>query len=155
MIRGKYAPLIGARTAPLVEKSMQNSKLFGASTLLACALLTSQFAFGHHSFAAEFDENDCRDFTGVLTSLDWQNPHAYFYMEIAKEDGAVESWSFQTYALITLKRSGTGRQVFMENIGKEIWVRGCVARNGREHYAAAGLMRLPDGELRQVGQIQN
>jgi hypothetical protein len=69
--------------------------------------------------------------------------------------GKVESWSFQTYALITLKRSGSDRQVFMENIGKEVWVRGCLARNGRERYAAAGTMRTADGVLRQVGQLQD
>lgn len=112
-------------------------------------------AVAHHSFAAEFDENDCRDFTGTLTALDWQNPHAYFHMDIIADDGTVENWSFQTYALITLKRSGTDRGVLMQNIGEEIWVRGCVAKNGRERYAAAGLIRLRDGELRQIGQIQN
>src|SRR5262245_4995994 len=79
----------------------------------------------HHSFAAEFDGNNCRDFTGTLTKIDWQNPHAYFYLDVKDAAGRVESWSFQTYALITLKRAGTDRQTFVDNIGKEIWVRGC------------------------------
>ncbi len=118
-------------------------------------LLITVPAQAHHAFAAEFDADNCQDFTGVLTRLDWQNPHAYFYLDIEDESGNVEEWSFQTYALITLKRSGTPRQVFMENIGQEIWVRGCLARNGRERYAAAGTMRVSDGILRQVGQIQN
>jgi hypothetical protein len=118
-------------------------------------MLLASSSFAHHSFAAEFDANNCRDFTGVLTRLDWQNPHAYFYLDVTNEDGAVETWSFQTYALITLKRSGTDRQVFMENIGTEIWVRGCLAKNGRERYAAAGTLRASDGVLRQVGQLQD
>jgi hypothetical protein len=112
-------------------------------------------ALAHHSFAAEFDAKNCRDFTGTLTALDWQSPHAYFYLDVADEKGNVENWSFQTYALITLRRSGTDRQVFMENIGKEVWVRGCLARNGNEHYAAAGTMKFGDGVLRQVGQLQD
>ncbi len=90
-----------------------------------------------------------------MTALDWQNPHAYFYLDVTGDDGSVENWSFQTYALITLKRSGTDRSVLMQNIGEEIWVRGCLSKNGRERYAAAGLIRLSDGELRQIGQIQN
>lgn len=122
-------------------------------------VLTALFPFlsahGHHSFAAEFDGNNCRDFTGVLTKLDWQNPHAYFYLDVKDDGGATQSWSFQTYALITLKRAGTDRQLFIDNIGKEVFVRGCVAKNGREHYAAAGTMRFADGVLRQVGQLQN
>ena len=109
----------------------------------------------HHSFAAEFDGNNCRDFTGVLTKLDWQSPHAYFFVDIKDADGKVENWSFQTYALITLRRNGTERQLFIENMGKEVWVRGCVAKNGKKNYAAAGTMKFPDGILRQVGQLQD
>ena len=123
------------------------------AAILACVLVPN--AFPHHAFVAEFDSDNCRDFNGVLTSIDWQNPHAFFYMDIQDADGNVESWSFQTYALITLKRSGSDLQFFMENIDKEIWVRGCLAKNGRERYAAAGTLRASDGVLRQVGQIQN
>ena len=127
--------------------------VLGAAVITSLAPLGS--AHAHHSFAAEFDGNNCRDFTGVLTKLDWQNPHAYFYLDVKDESGATQSWSFQTYALITLKRAGTDRQLFIDNIGKEVFVRGCLAKNGREHYAAAGTMRFSDGELRQVGQLQN
>jgi hypothetical protein len=112
-------------------------------------------SFAHHSFAAEFDSNTCRNFTGTLTRIDWQNPHGYFYMDIKDASGKVESWSFQTYALITLKRAGTDRQMFIENIGKETWVRGCLAKNGRKNYAAAGTLKFADGVLRQVGQLQD
>ena len=127
------------------------------ATLLAVLTTTALPATvaAHHAFAAEFDETNCRDFTGILTDIDWQNPHAFFYMDVADENGEVHNWSFQTYALITLKRAGTGLDYFKRNIGKEVWVRGCLARNGREHYASAGFMRAEDGVLRQMGQIQN
>jgi hypothetical protein len=76
-------------------------------------------------------------------------------MDIKNEAWKVENWSFQTYALITLRRNGTDRQLFIENMGKEIWVRGCVAKNGKDHYAAAGTLKFTDGILRQVGQLQD
>jgi hypothetical protein len=127
-----------------------------AGTLAAVALLlTAPAALAHHSFAAEFDGKNCRDFTGTLTKLDWQNPHAYLYVDVKEADGHVEPWSFQTYALITLRRAGNDRQVFLDNVGKEVWVRGCIARNGRKNYAAAGTLKFPDGVLRQVGQLQD
>jgi uncharacterized protein DUF6152 len=137
------------------EVFMKIPRLLCALTVACIVLLLAPPSFAHHSFAAEFDGNNCRDFTGILTRLDWQSPHAYFYMDIKDASGKVESWSFQTYALITLRRSGTDRQVFLDNIGKEVWVRGCLARNGRERYAAAGTMKLSDGVLRQVGQLQD
>lgn len=129
--------------------------LRGTVVALVFGLVSSAPAVAHHSFAAEFDPDNCRDFDGTLTELDWQSPHAFFYVDIADDEGNVANWSFQTYSLITLRRNGTGRQVFMDNIGQPVWIRGCLSRNGREHYAAAGLMRFPDGVLRQVGQIQN
>ena len=108
----------------------------------------------HHSFAAEWDSKKCREFTGTLTKLDWQNPHPYFFVDV-KEGGKVETWSFQAYSPVTLRRNGTDRQVFLDNIGKEVWVRGCVAKNGTPNAAAAGTLKFSDGELRQVGQLQD
>lgn len=127
----------------------------GAAAVVGGLLLTAESSLAHHSFAAEFDGKNCRDFTGVLTKLDWQSPHAYFYMDVKDAGGKVANWSFQTYALITLRRNGTERQLFLENMGKEVWVRGCLARNGKEHYAAAGTLKFADGVLRQVGQLQD
>jgi len=127
-----------------------------ALAIVACGvLLASMPARAHHSFAAEFDSANCKDFEGTLTKVDWQNPHAYFYMDVKDASGKAESWSFQTYALITLKRAGLERQVFVDNVGKEVWVRGCIAKNGKKNYAAAGTMKFPDGVLRQVGQLQD
>ena len=108
----------------------------------------------HHSFAAEWDANNCRDFVGTLTKIDWQNPHPYFFVDVRSGDGKVETWSFQAYSPITLRRNGTDRDVFLANVGKEVWVRGCLARNGKPHAAAAGTLKFADGVLRQVGQIQ-
>jgi len=134
---------------------MRILKVFGLPALTVGSLLLAVPSFAHHSFAAEFDANNCKDFSGTLTKIDWQNPHGYFYMDVKDSNGKVESWSFQTYALITLKRAGIERQFFVENIGKELWVRGCLAKNGRTNYAAAGLLKGPDGVLHQVGQLQD
>ena len=49
----------------------------------------------------------------------------------------------------------TDRQLFIDNIGKEVWVRGCLARNATSNHAAAGTLKFSDGVLRQVGQLQD
>ena len=134
---------------------MRIPKLVGSTTMTAALILLAAPSFAHHSFAAEFDANNCREFTGTLTKIDWQNPHGYFYMDIKDANGKAESWSFQTYALITLKRAGIDRQFFIDNVGKEVWVKGCLAKNGRTNYAAAGLFKGADGVLRQMGQLQD
>jgi hypothetical protein len=123
---------------------------------IACAVLLAAAApsSAHHSFAAEWDSNNCREFTGTLTKIDWQNPHPYFYVDVKDASGKVENWSFQAYSPVTLRRNGTDRKVFLDNVGKDVWVRGCLARNHNPKAAAAGTLRFSDGVLRQVGQLQ-
>lgn len=115
-------------------------------------LLLAIPSYAHHSFAAEFDATKCADFNGTLTSVEWQNPHGYFHVDVKNASGIVESWTFQTVSIITLKRSGTTRRDFLDNIGKPVYVRGCLAKNGVKNRAAAETMKLPDGQLRIVGQ---
>ena len=129
--------------------------VLGAAAMTFALFLAAATTSAHHSFAAEWDSSNCREFTGVLTKLDWQNPHPYFYMDIKNAAGKVENWSFQAYSPVTLRRNGTDRQVFLDNIGKEVWVRGCLARNGKALAAAAGTLKFSDGVLRQVGQLQD
>src|SRR5215216_2714830 len=77
------------------------------ATVVFCALsLCAAPSRAHHSFAAEFDGRNCREFIGILTKLDWQSPHPYFYMDVRDASGKVQNWSFQTYAPITLRRAG-------------------------------------------------
>jgi hypothetical protein len=138
-----------------MEVSMKIPSVLGAAAMTCGLFLLAAPSFAHHSFAAEWDGTNCRDFTGVLTKLDWQNPHPYFYVDIKDAAGKVENWSFQAYSPVTLRRNGTDRQVFLDNIGKEVWVRGCLARNGKLNAAAAGTLKFSDGVLRQVGQLQD
>jgi Family of unknown function (DUF6152) len=135
---------------------MKTPRILGAAAATIGVLLVAVPSFAHHSFAAEFDATKCREFTGTLTKLEWTNPHGFFYVDVKDAGGEVQNWSFQTYALITLRRAGTDRQLFLDNIGKEVWVRGCVAKNGRPNYAAAGSLKFAsDGVLRQMGQLQD
>jgi hypothetical protein len=134
-----------------------------ATRRVRCATVAAAFALGlaaspssaHHSFAAEWDATKCRDFTGTLRKLDWQNPHPYFYVDVKDEKGKVENWSFQAYSPVTLRRNGTDRQVFLDHINKDVWIRGCLSKTGKPNAAAAGTLKFSDGVLRQVGQIQD
>src|SRR3954471_23635541 len=123
--------------------------------IAGAVLLPAAPSTAHHSFAAEWDSTNCREFTGTLTKLDWQNPHPYFYIDIRDAEGKVENWSFQAYSPVTLRRNGTDRQVFLDNIGKEVVVRGCLSKTGTPFAAAAGTLKFADGVMRQVGQIQD
>ena len=49
----------------------------------------------HHAFAAEFDANKPVEFTGVVTRMEWVNPHVWITLDVKKPDGSVEQWKFE------------------------------------------------------------
>jgi Family of unknown function (DUF6152) len=120
--------------------------LMAAVTFLSMA----PAAFAHHSYQAEFDAHKCMDMRGTLTKVNWDNPHMYFYMDTTDASGKVTSWAFEGHALAALQRSGTHKATLTDNIGKEVSVRACLAKNG-EHKAAAEWLTTPDGVAHFIG----
>jgi hypothetical protein len=107
-------------------------------------------AFAHHSYQAEFDSSKCADLKGTMTKVDWDNPHIYFYMNIKDASGNVAPWTFEGHSLPALQRNGTHKVDFTQNIGKEMGVRACMAKNGGNR-AAAETITTPDGAVHVVG----
>lgn len=121
--------------------------VFGLLLLLAAAP-----ASAHHAFAAEFDAKNCSEVTGVLTKVDYQNPHAYVYLNATNAAGQVEEVTYQLSSPSNLKRNGADRPTLMKSVGKTVTVRGCASRNGEANRFAASFIKLADGIVQRVGQ---
>src|SRR5579883_3435154 len=65
----------------------------------------------HHSFSAEFDENKPIKVTGVVTRVEWANPHIWYYLDVKDEKGNVTNWGFSGGAPNQLQRRGITREV--------------------------------------------
>ncbi len=98
--------------------------------------------YGHHSFAAEFDPSKAVRITGVLTKVEWTNPHAYFYLDVKDEHGSVVNWALEGGAPNTLSRRGFRRADI--KIGDTMIVDGYVAKDG-SHLMDARRITLGDG----------
>jgi hypothetical protein len=110
--------------------------------------------FAHHGFNVEFDGTKCMDLKGTLSNILWENPHAYFDMEVPDASGKTATWHLEMITPNALKRNGTTRQDFLSNMGKVMDARICPARAGAgENRGAAEYIKLADGVIRIVGQI--
>jgi hypothetical protein len=75
--------------------------------LTALTLLAGTAALGaHHSFSSEYDQNKPVTLTGVVTKLEWLNPHARFYIDVKDASGKVTSWNFELASVNSLRRNG-------------------------------------------------
>ena len=95
----------------------------------------------HHSFAAQYDSNAPIELDGVITRVEWKNPHAHFYVDVA--DGAtVANWDMELASPNMLTRNGWSRDALKE--GDHVIVTGSRARDGT-NTAATTLITLDDG----------
>tara|TARA_Y100001970_G_C13497300_1_gene491907 strand:+ start:82 stop:465 length:384 start_codon:yes stop_codon:yes gene_type:complete len=84
----------------------------------------------HHSFAAEFLEDEIGTIEGMVTEVWFKNPHVRYYLEIQTETGKTESWDIRTDSPTLLVRSGWTRKTIQE--GDHIKVLGHLGRDGRK-----------------------
>jgi hypothetical protein len=110
---------------------------------LACLTLAAFPLFAHHSFAAEYDSSKPVEFKGVVTKLDWMNPHVYFYVDVKTDDGKTINWACEAGNPNALARRGWKKSSL--KAGDEITVKGFRAKDG-SFTANARSIVLADGQ---------
>ena len=96
----------------------------------------------HHSFAAQYDANKPVTLKGIVSKVEWTNPHARFYVDVRDETGTVTNWNLELASPNVLVRNGWSRKSLM--VGDEIVVEGSLAKDGSK-MANARVVRLADG----------
>src|SRR5438445_13146377 len=83
----------------------------GTCSRLAVAglLMAGMAAWAHHSVQAEFDLNKPITLTGVVTKVEWINPHSYLYLDVKDDSGNLKHWAFEMAGPGALRRAGLSR----------------------------------------------
>lgn len=108
----------------------------------ALAILAGSPVLAHHSFSTEYDKTKPVSVTGVVSKVEWRNPHIWFYVDVKDSRGQVTTWGFSGAPPSFLTRQGISRDVM--KVGDVIKVDGFMARDG-SHNASGGRVTFADG----------
>ena len=116
---------------------------YALRTLMAgVVLLLARSGIAHHSFASEFDQSRPVMLQGVVTAVDWENPHVFFYVDVDEGYGKVVNWAFETMGPNGLLRMGWKRDSLSP--GDKVLVEAYLAKDG-SHLADGRKVMLSNG----------
>ena len=102
--------------------------LWAVVAALVCALP----GMAHHSFAAEFDANKTVTIKGVVSKVDWVNPHIFIYVDVQDANGKTTTWALQSLPPLFFRGSGLTKDVLISK--QEVTVTANPAKDGTQAY---------------------
>jgi hypothetical protein len=127
-------------------------KALFAGVVGVAGLLAAAAAFAHHSFAAEFDINRPIQLDGIVTKMEFSNPHSWLHIEVTTETGEKQEWMVEGGAPNALMRNGWNRNSVPPGI--KVHVEGFQAKD-RSFRASGREITLPGGQSLFMGQGGN
>jgi len=115
-------------------------------------LFLSAPLLAHHAFSAEYDQTKPVKVQGVVSKVEWKNPHIWFYVDVKDANGKVTTWGFSGGPPGMLQRRGITKDVL--KIGDEIKVEGFQAKDGSNN-ASGGNVTFANGRKVFAGSAED
>lgn len=115
------------------------------------ALALSETLSAHHSAASQYDVEKVMSFKGVLTRVEWVNPHAHMTFDVTGRDGKKTPWVIEFFGVSGLHKMGLANKGVLK-IGDTYSLEVSPARDGRP----AGIiqsLRFPDGRVYSTAMV--
>jgi len=129
---------------------MNRMRISALGAVVGAALAAVAFpTLAHHSFAAEFDINRPIQLDGVVTKMEFSNPHSWLHIEVTTDAGEKQQWMVEGGAPNALMRNGWNRNSVPAGI--KVHVEGFQAKD-RSFRASGREITLPDGKSLFMGQ---
>ena len=118
---------------------------FAVSVLALLSVAAAGLVSAHHSFAAQYDSTKPVKKAGVVTRVEWTNPHVYLYIDVTEKSGATTKWGFEMGPPHMLQRAGWKKNSLA--LGEAVEVEGWAARDKSNTGNARRVTRSSTGEI--------
>jgi hypothetical protein len=124
-------------------RTKKNLTLAAATLALALPLLA------HHAVSAEFNSEKIVTLKGVVSKVDWVNPHIFVYFDVKDESGRVTTWRLQSLPPLFFKGSGLTKAKLLD--GSEATITAYPAKDGTDDFGFLLKLSYPDGHFYNLG----
>lgn len=109
-------------------------------------------AAAHHSLSGQFDVAASFDITGVISRVDWVNPHTYVHVDVRQTDGSMMTYRLESLPVAMMRKAGLSKQTLLGD-GKPVKLKAHPARNGNPALGYLVMLTMADGREIQFARI--
>jgi hypothetical protein len=110
-------------------------------TFVAATAATS----AHHSVPGQFDTSKPITLKGVISKVDWINPHIYVHLDVKDPNGTTATWALSTLPTAMMRRAGLTRETLQGKPGEEVTINAVPARDGSQRLGWINKITYADG----------
>jgi hypothetical protein len=117
------------------------------SLLVAAAVAVTAAAtlVAHHPVPGQFDVSKPVTLKGVISKVDWINPHIYIHLDVKESNGTTNTWALATLPTAMMRRAGLTNETLQGKPGEEVTINAVPARDGSQHLAWVNKITYADG----------
>jgi uncharacterized protein DUF6152 len=116
-----------------------------ALVVIGTCLLAAPVVVAHHSVPGQFDMSKPVTLKGVISKVDWINPHIYVYLDVKDAAGATATWALSTLPTAMMRRAGLTKETLQGKPGEVVTIDAVPARNGTKNLGWINKITYADG----------
>jgi hypothetical protein len=120
-------------------------RLLGVLLAVVVMLAMAPPLGAHHSVAGQFDLSKSLTLKGVISKVDWVNPHIYLHLDVKGDDGQMITWALGTVPTAMARRGGLTRESISGKPGEVVTIECNPARDGTQHLGWVNTITYADG----------
>ena len=109
-------------------------------------------ALAHHSLSGQFDTSQSFEIQGVVSRVDWVNPHTYVYVDVKQKDGTPMTYKLESLPVAMMRKAGLSKNELLGD-GKPVNIKAHPARNGTVTLGYMLILKFADGREIQFSRV--
>jgi Family of unknown function (DUF6152) len=125
---------------------------FAVVLVAATLVVVAGSVSAHHSVSGQYDASRSLTLTGVISKVDWINPHIYLHLDVKEKDGAVTTWTLSTLPTAMMRRAGLTKESLQGQPGEVVTINAIAARDETKKLGWISKITYADGHHVQLGR---